>query len=297
MAEWYLATYQNSVFSSDLGIIQPSGDYVYKLKNGIQSGESPVKSDWLRISITDNTVEEWDNSNWADPDEGVTGLVNGSIYWVYGSIVKYAIVTNSQVYYLKSFSNNHNEDTNTRIITGKDINNSDVIINDLRDITAVTIGPSVTEIGKDAFYYCTSLKTVSIPDSVTSIGDDAFRYCSSLGSTEHPLIIPDSVTSIGNYAFEHCYNLASLIIGKKVDTIGKYAFSYCTKLLTLNIPDSVKNIGQYAFQWIGDSFNDDPIITISQTVLGNLNTNYNLELTHGTGQSFFGASVTLQVPA
>jgi len=50
-----------------------------------------------------------------------------------------------------------------------------------------------------------------------------------------------------------------------------------------------------------DAFSDikiNAIITISKTVLGNLNTKYNLELTHGTGQSFFGSptSVTLQAP-
>ena len=97
MVKWYLATYQNGVFSNDLGIIESSGDYVYKLKNGIQSGESPEKKDWLRIGITDKTVKEWvtdpttGNSSWTE-DTSLTGLVNGSIYWVYGSIVKYVIV-------------------------------------------------------------------------------------------------------------------------------------------------------------------------------------------------------------
>ena len=99
MAEWYLATYQNGVFSSDLGIIKPHGDYVYKLKNPIESTKSPEEKDWLRITITDKTVKEWVNSGWTE-DATLAGLVNGSIYWVYGSIVKYAIVTNDQIHYL-----------------------------------------------------------------------------------------------------------------------------------------------------------------------------------------------------
>ena len=213
MVKWYLATYQNSVFSNDLGIIQPSEDYVYKLKNGIQSGESPEKKDWLRIGITDNKVEKWvtnettNSSSWTQ-DTTLTGLVNGSIYWVYGSIVKYVIVTNSQTYYL--------EDLTTLNDIGK------------TNITSITIGNSVETIGNDAFYRCT--------------------------------------------------NLVLLNIGNSVETIGNGAFYGCTSLASLNIPDSVENIGQYAFQGIGDSFNDDPIITISKTVLGNLNTKYNLDL-------------------
>ena len=41
-------------------------------------------------------------------------------------------------------------------------------------------GDSVTSIGRDAFYGCTSLTSITIPYSVTSIGDYAFSYCSSL---------------------------------------------------------------------------------------------------------------------
>ena len=204
MAEWYLATYQNSVFSNDLGIIQPSGDYIYKLKNGIQSTESPVKSDWLRIGITDKTVKEWltDSSSWTPVGEGVTELVNGSVYWVYGFIAKYIIVTNDQTYYLESFSNN-----GYGFITGNDINNSDVRIDDLTAITAVTIGPSVTEIGNSAFYECSNLASLTIGNSVETIGSSVFSSCSSLVS----LIIPDSVEIIGNAAFSSCSSLVSLL--------------------------------------------------------------------------------------
>ena len=46
--------------------------------------------------------------------------------------------------------------------------------------SSVIIPDSVTTIGEDAFYQCTSLTSVTIPDSVTSIGKNAFSECTSL---------------------------------------------------------------------------------------------------------------------
>ena len=269
MAEWYLATYQNGVFSNDLGAIQPSGDYVYKLKNGIQSGESPVKSDWLRITITntDNKVEEWDNSSWTE-DTSLTGLVNESTYWVYGKPYSYSIVTNDQTYYLKSFSNG----------TGKDINDSDVTIN-ATAITAVTIGPSVTSIGESAFSSCSSLASVTIPDSVTEIGNNAFSQCSSLAF----VTIGDSVTSIGTGAFYQCSSLASVTIPDSVTSIGDYAFYYCTKLMSVTIGRSINEIGESAFLGCESLY----VITVPQSfILANFNNGY-----WNDGENFYGSNI------
>lgn len=68
------------------------------------------------------------------------------------------------------------------------------------------IAEGVTSIGEQAFYECTSLKSVTIPDSVTNIGADAFSHCTSLTS----VTIPDSVTSIGGWAFEDCTSLTDV---------------------------------------------------------------------------------------
>ena len=160
-------------------------------------------------------------------------------------------------------------------------------------LTSVTIGDSVTTIGKAAFASCSSLAEFkgkfaadggrclivdgelnafaidcgaaeyTIPDSVTSIGDSAFRYCSSLTS----VTIGDSVTTIGEYAFADCSSLTSVTIGNSVTTIVDEAFCYCSSLTSVTIGNSVTTIGDSAFY--GCSSLTSVTIPDSVTTIGN----------------------------
>ena len=136
----------------------------------------------------------------------------------------------------------------------------------------ITFDGEVTEIGTQAFYYCSSLTSVTIPDSVTKISSYAFFDCSGLTS----VTIPDSVTEIGDLAFYYCRSLTSVTIPNSVTMIGENPFENCENLAEFKgkfaadngrclivdgilnsfapaglteyaIPDSVTEIGDYAF--------------------------------------------------
>ena len=104
---------------------------------------------------------------------------------------------------------------------------------------------SVTIIGNYAFKGCTGLTgSLTIPDSVTSIGQNAFWMCSSLTS----VTIPNSVDEIWYSAFAGCTSLASVTIGNSVNSIRDSAFEGCTSLTSVTIPNSVSVIWNSAFK-------------------------------------------------
>ena len=110
-------------------------------------------------------------------------------------------------------------------------------------LRSVTIPDSVTKIDVRAFMNCKKLESVKIPSGVTQIGAGAFAGCSALKSVN----IPDSVTKIGNEAFSSCTSLKTVKIGNGVKEIGQYAFDVCRSLKSVIIPSGVKSIGDKAF--------------------------------------------------
>lgn len=114
-------------------------------------------------------------------------------------------------------------------------------------LTSVQIPDTVTEIGSNAFYNCTSLKSVTIQDNkpscVKKIGRQAFMFCNEL--TDIPIL--DSVTEIDSEAFHHCEELDTVTIPEGVTSVADGMFRYCYNLHTVTLPDSVTAIEERAF--------------------------------------------------
>ena len=117
---------------------------------------------------------------------------------------------------------------NSNYITSKNYNYRSSTLKNIfgKQVKTYIIGESVTTIGRDAFYGCTSLTNITIPKSVISIYTGAFSECTSL----------TTVNMNSNYIMSENYNsnisLKSIFgsqvttykIGESVTSINKYAF-------------------------------------------------------------------------
>ena len=110
----------------------------------------------------------------------------------------------------------------------------------------------LTAIGDNAFSGCDNLSAITLPPTITSIGYNAFGYtvnqqgqtipCSSL----HNIVIPPSVTTIGAFAFRRS-GLTEVILPPSVTSIGDLAFGECNNLEYVYLPASVTSIDGNAF--------------------------------------------------
>ena len=121
----------------------------------------------------------------------------------------------------------------------------------MENLTSVTIGKSVTNIGYSAFHDCSSLTSVvwnvveikdfkhdqepfsSSPITVFTFGDDVKSIpaylCFEMESLQS-IVIPNNVDSVKSYAFNGCSSLKSVRIGEGLKYIDQDAFSKCTAL-------------------------------------------------------------------
>lgn len=164
----------------------------------------------------------------------------------------------------------------------KSTHTASVIGTESKDLTSAVIASSVddcevTSIANDVFENCVSLQSVSIPSTVTTIGENAFWGCTSLraftvdeanpnysttgdvlynkdqsqivkvGCNVAYLSIPSSVTSIGSFAFSNCTALTSITLPSSITSIADWAFAYCKPLRSVGLPSTLTSIGSWAF--------------------------------------------------
>ncbi|MDO4824329.1 MAG: leucine-rich repeat protein [Bacteroidales bacterium] len=84
---------------------------------------------------------------------------------------------------------------------------------------------TLTRIGNNAFSKSNVLSVI-IPNTVTTIGNEAFYHCSSMQS----VTIPNSVSTIGGFAFAYCNSLCSVTVGAFVQFFGENALGECSNL-------------------------------------------------------------------
>lgn len=117
-------------------------------------------------------------------------------------------------------------------------------------VTDVYIEDGVTTIESEAFYGCTSLKSIRLPSTLTNLGEthegkpsSVFFGCSSLEA----IYLPEGVKSIGREAFAYCTSLKTVYLPENgVTWIGMQAFWNCTSMTAVKLPESLTGFGRSA---------------------------------------------------
>ncbi len=231
------------------------------------------------LKATDSNVV-LDDSNYE-----VTYKVKGSKYNTWCDTVKfisdteYAICFRCYAYSVSRKGVSYYHKKNKTVYAAIDYNNEKKYKNKTLTILSNVKGYKVTALSSYAFAY-TKIKGVKIPKTVTEIGYNAFSYCSKLTS----LNIPKNVKKIEGSPCRSAYKLKSIgvakgskyfksvngvLYNKKRTVLVQYpagkkgkkfyvpsgvrkidvgAFEGCNKLTELTLPKSVKTINSFAFR-------------------------------------------------
>jgi len=120
----------------------------------------------------------------------------------------------------------------------------DQAFEDYFQLCSVSIPPAVEEIGKQAFKLCFSLVDVRLHQGLKSIGTEAFAECNALVDID----LPTGLTAIGDSTFSECQSLLTVRMPTTVETIGNAAFCNCKSLVNIRLHEGLKRIGKEVFR-------------------------------------------------
>ncbi len=118
-------------------------------------------------------------------------------------------------------------------------------------LKSVVIPSTITQYGRCAFYYCTSLTTVILTDGLTIVGDRMFADCSGLTSIH----IPASVELVDMGAFTGCTYLYTVVFeyDSALKEIGSRAFGSFSSYSKLYFGGTVEEFNKVKIDWINDA--------------------------------------------
>ncbi len=108
----------------------------------------------------------------------------------------------------------------------------------------VSLPTTLTEIGSDAFRYCTSF-TIDNWDELTSL--NTIKSCAFMGSgLSGDITLPESITTIEQMAF-YGTNITSIVVPSSITTIGIQMFYRCYSLKKVVFKGDVKSLDSSVF--------------------------------------------------
>lgn len=95
----------------------------------------------------------------------------------------------------------------------------------------MVIEDGVVNIGENAFYKCSNLKTISFPASLKTVGDRAFIKCRGLVKVD----LPDGLETIGEDSFSFLHAAEYIYVPATVKSIGNYGFFDASKVPSIKM--------------------------------------------------------------
>lgn len=103
---------------------------------------------------------------------------------------------------------------------------------------------TLTNIPKNSFKGCSSLKEIYIPKQITEMGDSAFE---NAGLTSLSFAKDNQIKSLPSKAFKNNVNLTSVNLSDNLEVLSNQGFQGCESLSTISFPDSVYAIDESTF--------------------------------------------------